>query len=115
MVGTPSWDQQSLDSTFSTMTLNQPQPNNEWYFDSGAISHMASHSDILSHTSPMRYPTPTSIVVGNGSLLPVTSTGATVLHPSLYLNIVLVSPQLIKNFISVRQFTTDNNCSIEFD
>ena len=75
---------------------------------------MASHSDILSHTSPMRYPTPT-IIVCNGSLLPVTSTGATVLHPSLYLNIVLVSPQLIKNFISVRQFTTDNDCSIEFD
>ena len=63
----------------------------------------------------MRYPTPTSIIVGNGSLLPVTSTGATVLHPSLHLNNVLVSPQLIKNLISVRQFTTDNNCSVEFD
>ena len=76
---------------------------------------MASHSYILSHNSLMRYPTPTSIVVGNGSLLPVTSTGATVLHPSLHLNNVLVSPQLIKNLISVRQFTTDNNCSVEFD
>src|SRR6185503_12745261 len=86
-----------------------------WYFDLGATSHMASHSDILSHTSPMRYPTTSSIVVGNGSLLPVTSTGATVLHPSLHLNNVLVSPQLIKNLISVRQFTTDNNCSVEFD
>jgi hypothetical protein len=27
----------------------------------------------------------------------------------------LVSPQIIKNLISVRQFTTDNNCSVEFD
>jgi len=115
MVGTLSWDQQSLASTFSTMTLNQPQPNNEWYFDLGATSHMASHSDILSHTSPMRYPTTSSIVVSNGSLLPVTSTGATVLHPSLHLNNVLVSPQLINNLIFVRQFTTDNNCSVEFD
>ena len=76
---------------------------------------MASHSYILSHNSLMRYPTPTSIVVGNGSLLPVTSTGATVLHPSLHLNNVLVSPQLINNLIFVRQFTTDNNCSVEFD
>ena len=97
------------------MTLNQPQPSNEWYFDSGATSHMTSQSDILSHTFPMRYPTPSSIIVGNGSLLPVTATGTTVIQPSLHLNNVLVSPQLIKNLISVRQFTTDNNCSVEFD
>ncbi|XP_066327890.1 uncharacterized protein [Miscanthus floridulus] len=30
-----SWDQQSLASTFSTMTLNQPQ-SNDWYLDSGS-------------------------------------------------------------------------------
>jgi len=102
LAGTPSWDQQSLASTFSTMTLHQPQPSNEWYFDSGATSHMTSQSDILSHTFPMRYPTPSSIIVGNGSLLPVTATGTTVIHPSLHLNNVLVSPQLIKNLISVR-------------
>ena len=34
---------------------------------------------------------------------------------SLRLNNVLVSPQLIKNLISVRQFTIDNNCFEEFD
>ena len=102
LAGTPSSDQQSLASTFSTMTLNQPQPNNEWYFDSGATSHMTSQFDILSHTFPMRYPTPSSIIVGNGSLLPVTATGTTVIHPSLHLNNVLVSPQLIKNLISIR-------------
>jgi hypothetical protein len=33
----------------------------------------------------------------------------------LRLNNILVSPQIIKNFISIRQFTTDNNCSVEFD
>jgi hypothetical protein len=37
------------------------------------------------------------------------------LSPSLHLNNVLVSPQLIKNLISVRQFTIDNNCSVEVD
>jgi hypothetical protein len=37
------------------------------------------------------------------------------LSPSLHLNNVLVSPQLIKNLKSVRQFTTDNNFSVEFD
>jgi hypothetical protein len=37
------------------------------------------------------------------------------LSPALRLNNVLVSPQIIKNLIFVRQFTIDNNCSVEFD
>ena len=62
--------------------------------------------------------TPSDIIVGDGSLLPVTSTSS-VNFPTaqgfLRLNNVLVSPQLIKNLIPVRQFTTKNNCSFEFD
>jgi len=76
---------------------------------------MTPHATILSHSLSLRYPVPSSIVVGNGSLLPVTSTGAALLPGSLRLNNVLVSPSLIKNLISVRQFTSDNNCSVEFD
>jgi hypothetical protein len=38
---TPSWDQQALLSSFSTMTL-QPPRQNEWFFDSGATTHMSS-------------------------------------------------------------------------
>jgi len=67
MVGSPAWDQSSLASTFSTMTLTPPV-NNDWYFDTGASSHMTSHDGSLSHSSTPRYPSPTSIVVGNGSL-----------------------------------------------
>jgi len=115
MTGLPSsWDQQSLASAFSTMSLNQPA-STDWYFDSGATSHMTSDSSSLSFLSSPRYPFPSSIVVGDGSLLPVTATGAAHLPGSLSLNNVLVSPKLIKNLISVRQFTTDNNCSVEFD
>jgi hypothetical protein len=112
MVGSPLWDQNSLASTFSTVTLTPPA--NDRYLDTGASSHMTSHDGTLSHSSIPRYPSPTSIVVGNGSLLPVTATGSTHLG-SLTLNNVLVSPQLIKNLISVRQFTIDNNCFVEFD
>jgi hypothetical protein len=72
------------------MTLTPPV-NNDWYFDTGASSHMTSHDGSLSHTSTPRYPSPTSIVVGNGLLLPVTATGTTHLG-SLALNNVLVSP-----------------------
>ena len=96
------------------MTLNQPQTS-DWYFNSGASSHMTSHLHSLSQSTAPGSSTPSSIVVGNGSLLPVIGTGSTDLSHSFRLNNVLVSPQLIKNLISVRQFTTDNNCSVEFD
>jgi hypothetical protein len=48
--------------------------------------------------------------------MPIYSVGSTRLtnHP-FYLNNVLVSPAIIKNIISVRKFTRDNSCSIEFD
>lgn len=110
----PSWVHQSLASTFSTMTLNQPTGNN-WYFDLGATSHMTPNANILSHTSFPRYPFPSSIVVGNSSLLSVTSTSAAQLPAYLRLNNILVSPNLTKNLISVSQFTSDHNCSVEFD
>ena len=106
------WDQQSLASAFGTVSLNQP-PTTDWFFDSGATSHMTSDSSNLTHNFISRYPS--SIVVGNGSLLPVTSTGTATLPGPFSLNNVLVSPSLIKNLISVRQFTSDNNCSVEFD
>jgi hypothetical protein len=51
-------------------------------------------------------------------LLPVTSIGSFSFPAQrcpLVLNNVLVSPSIIKNLISVHRFTTDNNCSIEFD
>jgi hypothetical protein len=68
---------------------------------------------VFSHTSPSWYHVPSSIVVGNNSL--VISISATTLLGHLHLNNVLVSPKLIKNLIFVRQFTSDNNCSVEFD
>ena len=74
---------------------------------------MTSTPHSLSRTFSQRYPAPSSIIVGNGSMIPVTATGSTELPHSLRLNNILVS--LIKNLISVRQFTTDNNCSVEFD
>jgi hypothetical protein len=111
---TPSWDAQSLASAFSTVSLTPPQQT-DWYFNTGATSHMTSNAGTLSNTSTPSLTAPSSIIVGDGSLLPVISTGFTTLHGSLHLNNVLVSPKLIKNLISVRQFTTDNNCSIEFD
>ena len=86
--------------------------------DTGAETHMTSNSGNLCVSQPPSFSTPSNIIVSDGSLLPVTSTSS-VNFPTaqgfLRLNNVLVSPQLIKNLIPVRQFTTKNNCSFEFD
>jgi hypothetical protein len=110
----PGWDQQALAASFETMSVTQP-PQRDWYFDTGATSHMASDTGILSSLSLPTVHSPSSIVVGNGNLLPVTATGSTHLPHNFNLNNVLVSPNLIKNLVSVRRFTIDNNCSVEFD
>ena len=90
MAGLPSWDLQSQASAFSTASLNQ-QPSSDWYFNSGATSHMTSTPHILSHASSTWYHAPSSIVVGNASIIPVTATSSTELFPYLHLNNVLVS------------------------
>jgi hypothetical protein len=110
-----TWDQQSLASFFNTMTLQQPQSITEWIADSGASNHTTLDSGNISRFRSPTSNIPSSIVVGNGSSLPVTSVGDTVLSGQFYLNNVLVTPDIIKNLLSVRQFTTDNNCSMEFD
>ncbi|GKV31748.1 hypothetical protein SLEP1_g40416 [Rubroshorea leprosula] len=91
-------------------------PDSKWYIDSGADTHVSSTPGNLSHSSP--YSGSEFIQVGNGQLLPVTHSGNTVLSLSSHsfkLNNVLVSPHLRKNLLSVRQFTKDINCSVEFD
>jgi hypothetical protein len=113
-----SWEQVSLVNNFNTMSLTSPPSPAEWYADSGASSHMTAHFGILSSPQPPSLSSPSSIVVSNDALLPVTSIGSFSFpapHHPLVLNNVLVSPSIIKNLILVHRFTTDNNCSIEFD
>jgi len=58
---------------------------------------------------------PSSIVVGNGATLPVVGTDFSILPGPFRLNNVLIAPDIIKNLLSVRKFTTDNSVSVEFD
>ncbi|GJX81465.1 ribonuclease H-like domain-containing protein, partial [Tanacetum coccineum] len=58
------------------------------------------------------------VCVGGGKTIPVTNTSHSILPTlsrPLYLHNVLVTPNIIKNLISVRQFTRDTKCSVEFD
>jgi hypothetical protein len=57
-------------------------------------------------------------MVGNGALLPVHHHAAAILPTStspLQLNNILICPPLVKNLLSVRRLTRDNNVSVEFD
>jgi hypothetical protein len=112
---TNGWDTQSLADSFSTMTLAPPTSVSNWVADSGASYHTTPDAGFLSSTAPPPTPLPSSIVVGNGSVLPVTSIGDAVLPGPFRLSNVLVAPHIIQNLLSVRQFTTDNSCSMEFD
>ncbi|GJU74631.1 ribonuclease H-like domain-containing protein [Tanacetum coccineum] len=91
-----------LPSAFSTITIRDPT----WNMDTGASSHLKSHSSNLSIVYNNRlYP---SVCVGDEKTIPT-------LSRPLYLHNVLATPNIIKNLISVRQFTRDNKCSVEFD
>src|SRR6185312_6723737 len=59
------------------------------------------------------HPSCPSIMVGDGSCLPVTAVGSA--PGSFRLPNVFVVPQMVHNLLSIRQFIADNSCSIEFD
>jgi small nuclear ribonucleoprotein (snRNP)-like protein len=58
---------------------------------------------------------PSSIIVGNGSTLPVPLVCVSVLLGPFYLHNVLAAPHMIHPLLSVRRFTSDNHYSMEFD
>jgi hypothetical protein len=111
---TNGWDTQSLASSFSTMTLAPPTSVSDWVADSGASYHTTLDAGILSSTSPPPLPSffhrcwkricPTRhLCRRRGS------------SRSFSLNQRPCRPHIVQNLLSVRQFTTDNSCSMEFD
>ena len=111
-----TWDPSALAQPFTNMTLQPPTP--EWVMDSGATAHLSNNPGILSSLSS--HPPYRHVTVGDGSSVSVSASGHASLPSSfsdrsLHLRNVLVTPRIIKNLVSVRQFTTDNNCSVNFD
>jgi histone deacetylase 1/2 len=106
-----------LYTALNNMSLNNNTGGSgDWFLDTGATSHMASSSGILS--SPTLPTVHRHIVVGNGQFIPTDCTGhATIptFSSSLQLRNVLIAPHLVKNLISVRALTRDNSISVEFD
>ncbi|GKB87100.1 ribonuclease H-like domain-containing protein [Tanacetum coccineum] len=88
----------------------------QWYMDTGATSHLSSHTGNLQTSFLNR--NFHSVIVENGSFILVThSRHLKIPNPyrPLHLKNVLITPNIIKNLVSVRKFTTDNKCSIDFD
>nr|GEV62444.1 G-type lectin S-receptor-like serine/threonine-protein kinase At4g27290 [Tanacetum cinerariifolium] len=90
-----------------------------WNMDTRASSHLTDNTDntciLSSFSNSSIYP---SVFVGNGQSISVTHIGHSFLHTSdkpLQLNHILVTPHIIRNLISVRKFTRDNDVSVEFD
>ncbi|GKA99629.1 ribonuclease H-like domain-containing protein [Tanacetum coccineum] len=102
----------ALPQAFQTTTLQQPN----WNMDTGASFHLAENTCMLtSFSNSSLYK---SVIIGNGQPIPVTHMGHSLLHTPhkpLHLHHVLVTPNIIKNLIFVRQFTRDNNVSTDFD
>jgi hypothetical protein len=109
------WEPQSLAVCLSSTVPAPPMPMTDCVVDSGATNHTTSYPDHICSPMPPSFAHPSYIVVSNGSVLSVTSVGDSVLLIPFYLNDVLIAPDLIQSLLSVRRFTTDNSCSMEFD
>jgi hypothetical protein len=62
---------------------------------SGATHHTTLSVDNISTLCPLASSNPSSIVVGNGSSLPITSVGDSVLLGPFYLNNILLAPDMV--------------------
>jgi uncharacterized membrane protein YgcG len=111
-VNTPS--PTDIENAIHTLSFAQQDPS--WYMDTGATSHMTSSQGNLS--SYFKLSKNNKIIVGNGHSVPIHGLGSTHIplpNPPFILKNVLHAPNLIKNLVSVRKFTTDNKVSIEFN
>jgi hypothetical protein len=76
--------------------------------NSGASNHTTSDTGNLTYVHPPTFTDPSSIIVGNGLALPITSVGDSTLLGPFYLNNALVTPDIIQNLLYVHHFTTDH-------
>ena len=104
----------ALNHAFCTMTLQEP--DNAWYMDSGASTHITFNTGNLQ--SLFYNSTTTHVTIGNRFLVAVLNTGNGIISSpsrSFSLRNVLVSHTIVKNLIFVCKFVTDNFCAVAFD
>jgi hypothetical protein len=95
----------------------QPPPASvqDWVADSDASYHTTLSAANISKTRPLNLSNPSSIIIDNGSSLPITSVGDSVLPVPFYLNNILLAPDIVQSLLSVHHFTTDTWLTMKFD
>uniref|UniRef100_A0A2N9H082 Uncharacterized protein n=1 Tax=Fagus sylvatica TaxID=28930 RepID=A0A2N9H082_FAGSY len=110
-----SYQDDHVPQALAALHLNTPIEG-EWVPDIGATAYLTDDPSILSKLQS--YVDSDSVMVGNGSELPINHTShANIFSPgsSLTLNNVLVVPDIKKNLLSVSQLTSDYPCYFQFD
>nr|GEY80004.1 copia protein [Tanacetum cinerariifolium] len=102
--------------TGPNIASNVPAAPHAFYASPGAISYLNNYVPSLSTILNLyMYST---VSVGDEHFIPITNTGHSILSTplkSLRLNNANITPHIVKNLISLRQFVRDNDCTIEFD
>lgn len=106
-----------LSHQFDSLSLRSPL-DSTWYIDTGASSHMALDPGILRFSflvHPHIHQTTSSSAMVLLSMSHLSILLCSLILINYHISHTLVAPDLVKNLISVRIFTRENNCSIEFD
>jgi hypothetical protein len=83
-------------NSFSTMALQPPHNSvNDWVAGSGASHHTTPSVGNISKPHSLNSASLSSIIVGNGSTLSVTSVGDSVIPGPFYLNNILLAPDIV--------------------
>jgi hypothetical protein len=98
------------------MVLHPPPISvQDWVANSDTTHHTTLLVGNISTLRSLASSNPSSIIVGNGSSLPIISVGDSVLPGPFYHNNILLAPDMFQSLLSVHRFTTDNWWSMEFD
>jgi hypothetical protein len=88
------------------MALQLPHISvNDWVADSGASQNTTPSVSNISNPHPLNSASPSFIIVGNDSTLPVASVGDLVIPGPFYLNKILLAPDIVQILLSIRRFT----------
>lgn len=102
-------------AAYATMR-NSDETGKEWYPDSGASAHVTASTNNVQSAHP--YEGNDTVMVGDGTFLPITYVGSTTLTTSsgtLSLNEVLICLGIKKSLLSVSKVCDDHPCGVYFD
>lgn len=111
-----TWDQSSLHAVLNHLSHQGQGSGADWLLDTGATTRLANNPGIITNPSP--YTSSSSVIVSNGASLTITHISDTSFPTSKFhirLCDIVITPNLIKKYISIRALTRQNPITVEFD